>query len=600
MDKKRIREDYNDRIEKFGNLSDRYKKRLVMISLSRLLVFLGGIILTVTGFSAGIIYGILAFSGAVILFLILINYYNACTDKHEFYSNLVDINQYELSAFSGDYSAFNPGKRWINSSHDFSGDIDLFGDESLFQYLNRTVTGYGRKILAGWLSDPTPLTEEIKVRQEVIKELSGKIDWRQEFAAHGLNRPLEEDDIMGFLDWLNENSYFFTSRFRKIMVFVIPVITILALSLLVAGYVHYSIFTFLFLVNLLITGSALKNTNRIHSMVSRKYRFLSSFRHLMLSFDKEVFKTSLLSKIKSQISGDHDSVILRIRTLENIIQSFDSRLNLLMGFVLNGFLLWDLHCVRSLEKWKENSISLLPALLDNIGQIDAFNSLANFAFNNPGYSWPVIAGSGPVIDAIEIGHPLIDDERRITNNFSIKKDGLIVIITGANMAGKSTFLRTVAVNCILGMTGAPVCAMGMRFRPMKIFTSMRTIDSLSQNESYFYAELKRLKILREKIENEKDLLFILDEILKGTNSTDKTRGSKLFIRKIIELGGTGLIATHDTSLSEISKDFPEVVLNKCFEIEIEGDKINFDFKLREGVTTRMNAALLMKEMGITE
>ena len=271
-----------------------------------------------------------------------------------------------------------------------------------------------------------------------------------------------------------------------------------------------------------------------------------------------------------------------------------------MGFVLNGFLLWDLHCVRSLEKWKENSVSLLPALLDNIGQIDAFNSLANFAFNNPGYSWPVIDGDGPVIDAVEIGHPLIDDERRICNNFSIQKDGLIIIITGANMAGKSTFLRTVAVNYILGMTGAPVCAREMKFRPMKIFTSMRTIDSLSQNESYFYAELKRLKILREKIENEKEVLFILDEILKGTNSTDKTLGSKLFIRKIIELGGTGLIATHDTSLSEISKDFPEVILNKCFEIEIAGDKISFDFKLREGVTTRMNAALLMKEMGITE
>jgi DNA mismatch repair ATPase MutS len=166
------------------------------------------------------------------------------------------------------------------------------------------------------------------------------------------------------------------------------------------------------------------------------------------------------------------------------------------------------------------------------------------------------------------------------------------------MAGKSTFLRTVAVNYILGMAGAPVCASGMKFLPVRLFTSMRTTDSLMNNESYFYAELKRLKLLKVRIENGESILFILDEILKGTNSADKSMGSKLFLKKLAELNATGLIATHDTSLGEMEREFPAGVLNKCFEIEIDGDRIKFDYILRDGITRKMNAALLMKQMGI--
>jgi DNA mismatch repair ATPase MutS len=166
------------------------------------------------------------------------------------------------------------------------------------------------------------------------------------------------------------------------------------------------------------------------------------------------------------------------------------------------------------------------------------------------------------------------------------------------MAGKSTFLRTVAVNLILGMTGAPVCANELKFTPLKLFTSMRTTDSLSHNESYFYAELKRLKTLKTRLEEGEEILFILDEILKGTNSVDKSNGSRLFMKKIVELDGTGLIATHDTSLGEMENEFPGIIINKSFEIEIDGENISFDYKLQEGITKKMNAALLMKQMGI--
>jgi DNA mismatch repair ATPase MutS len=238
-------------------------------------------------------------------------------------------------------------------------------------------------------------------------------------------------------------------------------------------------------------------------------------------------------------------------------------------------------------------------VLNLLGEVDALASLANYAYNNPDHSFPEIIDSGPVIDAVRLGHPLLGRNTRVDNDFSIGSRGQVFIITGANMSGKSTFLRTIALNMVLAMTGAPVCAVEMKFSPVKLFTSMRTTDSLSSNESYFYAELKRLKILKEKLEGGENIFFILDEILKGTNSSDKSSGSLMFLKQLIELGGTGIIATHDISLGGMEKEFPGNVVNKCFEIEIDGQNISFDYILRDGITSKMNAVVLMKQMGIT-
>jgi DNA mismatch repair ATPase MutS len=205
-----------------------------------------------------------------------------------------------------------------------------------------------------------------------------------------------------------------------------------------------------------------------------------------------------------------------------------------------------------------------------------------------------------VFTALKLGHQLIAEEKRVHNDFTVSSEGVVSIISGANMAGKSTFLRTVAINYLLAMTGAPVCAGKMTFKPMSLYTSMRTTDSLATNESYFYAELKRLRILKARISNGEKLFFILDEILKGTNSDDKSLGSKLFINRLVELGGTGLIATHDTSLGEMENDYPEAITNNCFEVELDGENILFDYKLRDGITKKKNAVLLMKQMGILD
>jgi len=594
------REYYLKRAEKYSQLESVEEKRLFYLSVLRFVTFIGGFVLIYFGFLYKPTAGLLLIPAVTVMFLYLLILYSSHSRKKSFYSSLSIINLNEAGAVSGDLSPFEAGNSYIDTGHDFSNDVDLFGNSSLFQYLNRTVTGYGRDILAGWLSNPYPLASELTSRQDAVSELAAKDNWRQEFLAHGMKKVIEKSDVATLLKWMEEGTIIRSSTVKLILIWVLPAITLLSLLLVASGTIHYSIFTFIFLANLLFVSSGLRKINKIHNDVSGKYNYLSSMDELLKAFNNESFDSKILNSIKLNVSGKKVSAAIAVKKLGRLIQAFDSRMNFIVGFMLNGLLLWDYHSIYRLEKWKAEYKELFPTWLEMLGRIDALISLGNYAFNNPHFVYPVISDGNRILSALKLGHPLIDEKQRICNDFSLERSGTVCIISGANMAGKSTFQRTVAVNYILGMAGAPVCADKMEFTTLQLFTSMRTTDSLSHNESYFYAELKRLKVLKSRIENGEKILFILDEILKGTNSADKSLGSRLFLQKLVRLGGTGLIATHDISLGELENDYPGVIINKCFEIEIEGETINFDYKLQEGITHKMNAAFLMKQMGIIE
>lgn len=574
------------------------KRRHLIISIIRLLVFICGIIFSAFAFTWSAAAGTASSAGTAWLFLYLVKLYDRHSEQIDLIQNIIKINCSEIKALGGDNSDFDGGSEFREPGHDFSADIDLFGDDSLFRYLNRTVTGAGRECLANWLAAPCLQKDAIIRRQEAVRELSDKIAWRQLFLAQGLNKPLGNDEIRSLREWLDEKDSFFSGRVLRILSFLLPGASVFILLIAAAGFVPLSFFLFLFFINLFLVGFFLRKTNSLHDRITRKHLILSSYRQLIDTIEGEHFSSGILVEAREKICGRYHSASVEIRKLNSIIKAFDSRLNLIAGFLLNGLLLWDFHCIMRLEKWRRSEACFLPVWLSSIGDIDAFVSLANYAYNNPDYAFPEPAENSVIIDAADLGHPLLDKGSRITNDFSVPDAGKVFIITGANMAGKSTFLRTVAVNLLLAMTGAPVCAGRMRFRVVRLFTSMRTTDSLSAHESYFYAELKRLKILKERLGAGEEIFFILDEILKGTNSTDKSLGSQQFLRRIIGLGGTGMIATHDISLGELEKEFPEKIVNKCFEIEIEGENIRFDYLLRDGITVRMNAAVLMKQMGI--
>ncbi len=593
-----IRNTYIDLKQKNEILLAGLKKQHLIISLVRLFVFIAGGILAAFAFSHSVIWGVISLLLAFASFLFLVMKFEDYSDKIAITENLVRINLNEISALDGDFSPFDGGSDLIDPRHDFSGDLDLFGDDSLFRYLNRTVTGSGRYQLAGWLSEPFNLREEITERQEAVRELAGKLDFRQQFMAFGLDKPLNDEEIMSLIKWLEGGEDYYSSPILRVSTMFLPLTAVVTLMFVIAGIIPFTVFLALYIFNLLLIAVFLKRSNRIHEMVSRKHLFLSSIEQLIKSFDNQSFTSDILTGIQEKLCSGRISVAGKIKELNSIIRAFDNRLNLFVGLILNGLLLWDFHCILRLEKWRRSAATDMPVWLNLLGRIDGLNSLANFAFNNPGYSFPLTATGGPLLEAEAMGHPLLAIGKRICNNFSVMQPGQVFIITGANMAGKSTFLRTVGVNMLLGMIGAPVCAVRMKMTPVKLFTSMRTVDSLSHNESYFYAELKRLKTLKERLERGEEIFFILDEILKGTNSIDKSCGSKLFLRKVIELGGTGLIATHDISLGEMETEYPGNVLNKCFEIEIDGENISFDYLLRDGITRKMNAAALMRQMGI--
>jgi hypothetical protein len=600
MKQDKISEGYVNSAASFRLLEKKEEKLLIILSVLRFITFIGGFILIWIAFSANITAGIILSLVIIVLFLSLLKLFSDFSERKEFLGNLALINENESDALSGDLSSFDEGDSYVDIRHDFSFDVDLFGPASLFQYLNRTVTGYGRDILAGWLADPFRLSEDLIPRQEAVKELASKVMWRQEFMARGMKTPLEKKEISGLLSWMEEKAFINTSPFKKFLIILLPLAAVASLLLLIDGILPYPVFAFIFLGNLLYIATGLKSINGIHNALSKKYIFLSSMNGLLKKFESESFASPVLNGIKMNISGEIDSAAVSVRKLGRLIQAFDTRNNQLVGVFLNGLLLWDYQSISRLEKWKSDYMSRFPLWLEMIGEVDAYISLGNYSYNNPDFVFPAISDDHNVFSAKSLGHQLIDESKRICNDFSLGKHGTVCIISGANMAGKSTFLRTIAVNYIVGMIGAPVCAEEMNFIPGKLFTSMRTVDSLSGNESYFYAELRRLSKLKCRIASGEQVFFILDEILKGTNSTDKSTGSRLFLQRIIESAGTGLLATHDTSLGKLETEHPGAVINKCFEIEIDGENIRFDYKLRDGITQKMNAVFLMKQMGILD
>ena len=597
MKQEEIKSKYREIIRENEVRLEKVKRKQSIVSFSRLIIFTAGIFLAVEAFGISASAGVFTLLLFTVLFLLLVRYYILLSEKIQFTENLISINKSEIIAFDEVYSGYSGGDKWKNREHDFTDDLDIFGENSLFSYLNRTVTGYGREMLAGWLSDPYALRDTIKARQDAVGELAEKLIWRQEFMAYGIGNPLEKEDVESLGKWLDEKEYILEAPAVKMAVVISPVLTTIALILAITGLVPFQIPLLLFLVNLAFTAVYLRLINRVHNMVSRKYNFLAPVGKLISVFGNGGFRSQIMTGISAKIHDNSQSAGTRIRELSRIIQAFDSRLNVLAGFILNGLILWDFQCLFRLERWKRETAVQLPLWLSALGETDALISLSNHAYNNPDYVFPTVADGEPVIEGVEIGHPLIDRNARIYNDFSIHK-GQICIISGANMAGKSTFLRTVGVNLILAMSGTTVCSGKLSFRPVILFTSMRTTDSLSGNESYFYAELKRLRILKERLDSDENHFFILDEILKGTNSEDKSTGSKMFLGKLAEKSGTGLIATHDISLGEMEKEHPQVIFNKCFEVEISGETVTFDYKLRDGITRHMNAGILMRQMGI--
>ena len=325
-------------------------------------------------------------------------------------------------------------------------------------------------------------------------------------------------------------------------------------------------------------------------------KMLSVYGRLMAHIEKEEFQSPRLKELKNAFVLEQQPASGAINRLAYLISQLNVRYNP-FAIIVNIIMLWDLRWVRQLELWKEKWRDQLPKWFEALEEFEALSSLATLWYNNPDWVLPVIQEKQQ-LNALGLGHPLIATDKRITNDFVSPVSGHVKLVTGSNMAGKSTFLRTVGLNIVLAMAGSPVCAKRMELPLLQVYSSMRTQDALHESTSSFYAELKRLKTIIEAVEAKDNIFFLLDEILKGTNSNDRHTGSKALIKQLIESGGGGIIATHDLELGLLEAQYGGAVENLCMEVEVQGDELIFDYTIKKGVSQSFNATHLMRNMGI--
>lgn len=569
----------------------RLKSIAFMLSMSRIAVFVLVSVLiyffwkqTLFAVSTGIL--------GFIIFTFLIKKYADVRIKRDYHKLLVALNNQELEGLKGDYSSFGNGSEFLNDDHAFNRDIDLFGEGSLFQRINRTGTIRGSEKLAQLLNENR--TDLVMARQDAIKELQCYSDWRQDFQASSTLIEHESEAIR-LIEWAKNYKTVVPKIFRWFPQFY----TIVSLTVVVLGALSIIPISFAlipFFIGLFITMLYVKKINLISAQTSKVERTFFQYSQLIELIESKDFQAELLMKEKDRLEeGGNGRASEVLKKLSKILSSLDQRNNILFVFVANGFALWDIRYSFQAEDWIKNNIESVEEWLSALASIEALNSLANFAFIHVDYNFPQIAEGEEVLKCVQLGHPLISLQKRVDNDVQIAL-GNFQIVTGANMAGKSTFLRTIALNIVMANSGLPVCAKEFIYTPIKLISSMRTSDSLKDDESYFFSELKRLKFVINEVQ--KDTYFIiLDEILKGTNSKDKAEGSKKFIERLVSTKATGIIATHDLSLCALADQYP-VVTNLSFEALIENDELLFDYKLKEGVCQNMNASFLLKKMGI--
>jgi ABC-type multidrug transport system fused ATPase/permease subunit len=566
------------------------KTKSIYLSMLRFALFLGTCLLIYNFFSSYLAVFISAFLGALVFGFLVVKHVNL-KRKRSIVAEKIKINSTEIKVLNRDFLDLETGAAFINPPHFYSNDIDLFGKGSFFQYLNRTATNDGKVMLANVLTENK--TSDIVIKQRALKELSKKVIWRQHFSALA-SLVSVKDSSKAIVDWISNYSSVFPQYLAKIQI-GFSLLSLLLIGLVSFGIISFTVITIWFFIGLFITARHVKKANDLYAEANTVRETFRQYHPLLNEIENTSFVSEILKEKQEVINSESVKAAVIFKEFARILDTFDQRNNIVIAIFGNGLFLSEVYNVCKTEKWIAKYKHTVEKWLEVVAFFDAQNSLANFHFNHPKFIFPEITLEKEVIDGVDLGHPLLKVAKRIDNNFKINKEEFF-IVTGANMAGKSTFLRTISLSIVMANCGLPVCATSFKYAPIKLITSMRTSDSLTEDESYFYSELKRLKYIVDAIK-ETDYFIILDEILKGTNSKDKAIGSKKFIEKLSKSKSTGIIATHDVSLCELeSEDI--AIENYYFDAEISNNELHFDYTLKKGICKNMNASFLLKKMEI--
>ena len=503
------------------------------------------------------------------------------------------INETEILALNGDWSSFDSGQEFLNGNHPFANDLDLFASKGVFGFLNRTVSAQAKSALAELLLNGS---ENPKQNNEIIEALSHEIGWTQKFRVSGSINSREKGVNQSFKNWFDQKIV--NPKWTKWMIYFIPSISIPALILFNLDLISSSFFGIVIVLSSSITGRLLKSTNLIAESVSKYAAKAAIMLDQIQALNELKVDNKSLQEIKNTFDKSELNAVLALKKFLNINKQLDLRMNILISIPLNIFFAWDLLQRNEVEKWKMKYENAFLEWEETLVKLEVYISGATVKFNSPS---SIFADFSEDM-SLQIGgltHPLLNSSKAISNEVEMNQNNQFIILTGPNMAGKSTFLRSLGLVFVLSNAGFPVFAKLAKIPKVKLYSSMRTSDDLSNESSYFHAELTRLRFIMDALNQNQAIFILLDEILKGTNSKDKEEGSKKFLKKLQSKGAKGIIATHDLSLCELSID-NKVFTNACFDSTIEGEDLFFDYTLKSGICKNMNASFLLKKMKLVD
>ncbi len=513
------------------------------------------------------------------------------------HKRLVSINEQELLYLQHRFTHQKDGSEYYKDDHPYAGDLDIFGRSSVYQYINRTNSQQGNQRFATWLSE-TATAEKIISRQKAVQELSTKTLWRQELQAHGMSSAITISTENKMEDWLKEPNQFIHKKIWHVIGYVIPLASVGTLICFLFDVISYQLFLQALLVFTIIAFAITRIIIPLYRKLNKITGEMETLSNSIGCIEQTDFKDPLLVDLKQQFHTGKQKASQQILQLKQIFNRFDYRLNPVVFIPLNIFLLWDLQQMLQLENWKQKNNQQIGNWFYALAELETLSSVGTLTFNHPHWCFPELNTDELVFTATQLGHPLIEEQKSVLNDFSTRGNEQINLITGSNMAGKSTFLRSVGVNMVLAGMGAPVCASALTLSPLKIMSSMRIKDNLEESTSTFYAELKKLKQIIDAVNNNVPVFILLDEILRGTNSHDRHTGSRALIKQLLHHKAVGILATHDLELANLEHEFTGNIHNYHFDVQVNADELYFDYKLKRGICQSMNASILMKKIGI--
>jgi hypothetical protein len=598
--------EYRAREQRFSAEAERHAARSRTVSNLRGLsfaVFIVSLLLSVFGKSGGALAGPLSLLG-LIAFLVLVVWHSRILADEDLARRFKRVNQDAVARNTGHFTELaETGARFTDAAHAYTSDLDVFGPASLFQRVSVAHTRVGQETLAGFFTQPSP-SSAVRERQVAVRALAPLLDLRQRIEALALgivdmagSKRKEPPNPEPLLRWAEEKPQLKHWLHVVWPARILPLFTIGGMVAWSSFGRSWLLFAIPAALSMFVLSLANAVTARVFHAVSETQGAFLRYGTLLGELESLEVDAPLIRAAQARLQQSGKKPSEEMRRFERVVGFFELKHNGMIYPVVNLFTLWDVHCVLALEAWQERAGRFVREWLDVVGEAEAWSSLAGLAHDEPEFCFPEISAAAR-FEAQGLGHVLIDGSVRVTNDISLPEAGTALLVTGSNMSGKSTMLRSMGLAHVLAFAGGPVCAKKLVLAEFALITSIRISDSLASGVSHFYAELNKLKAVVDGTAGSKPVFFLLDEILHGTNSLERQIGARWVIGELIQRGALGAVSTHDMGLAELAPELMKRVTLIHFRETVKDNEMSFDYKAHPGPVQAGNALRLMRRIGL--